>query len=190
MSNLFELLTSVRLNYVGQFELALQELRAKGQVIIIEPPMLDEAGELAREGALNLPGRYDLAVQEGDAATPSMFSPGRMLDFEPVEFQGGGLTILIAPFSWDAVQLTVTGDAVVIATALADWFENAIGAPEGVAEDDIQHAAHFLSDPIVNDGVSLAQVDFGTADVDVVIDLFDRLRVAGASRVELALPGS
>ena len=33
MNQLFELLTSVRLNYVGQFELALQELRAKGYLI-------------------------------------------------------------------------------------------------------------------------------------------------------------
>ena len=61
-------------------------------------------------------------------------------------------------------------------------------APEGVTEDDIQHAAHFLSDPVVEGATSLAQADFGTADVDVVIDHFDRLRLAGATRVEHSLP--
>lgn len=188
MSDLFDILNAVRANYVDQFEAALAEMRLKGQTFIIEPPMLNEAGELVREGALNLGARYDLAVQDGDNASPSMFSPGRMLDFEPLAFEGGGLKIEILPFSWDAVRLTIDGEAQAIATALQQWFENAIGAPEGVAEDGLQHAAHFLSDPIVMGPTSLAQADLGTADVDIVIDLFDRLRLAGATRVELALP--
>jgi hypothetical protein len=32
------------------------------------------------------------------------------------------------------------------------------------------------------------QADLGTADVDVVIDLLDRIRLAGATRVEFSLP--
>lgn len=188
MSDLFELLTSIRSNYVDQFEKALEELRAGGHSLIIEPPMLNEAGELAREGALELAARFDLAVQDGDSASPSMFSPGKMLEFEAMAFQGGGLSIEISPFSWDAVRLAIDGDAVAIATALAEWFENAVSAPEGVAEAAIQHAAHFLSDPVIDDGLSVVQADLGTVDVDVVVDLFDRLRLAGASRVELGLP--
>ena len=52
--------------------------------------MLNDAGELAREGVLNLGGRYDLAVQDGDSASPSMFSPGRMLEFEPSPSKAAG----------------------------------------------------------------------------------------------------
>ncbi len=188
MSHLFDLLNDVRENYVQQFEQALDELREQGHSVIIEPPMLNEAGELAREGALNLGGRYDLAVLEGETASPSMFSPGRMLDFDPVSFEGGGLTIVIAPFPWDGASISIDGDPAAIAAALAQWFENAIGAPEGVDENGIQHAAHFLSDPVVEGITSLVQADFGTADVDVVIDLFDRMRLAGATRVELGMP--
>ena len=188
MSDLFDLLTSVRSHYVDQFEKALEELRTGGHKVIIEPPMLNEAGELAREGALELAARFDLAVQDGDNASPSMFSPAKMLEFEAVAFEGGGLSIVIAPFSWDAVQLAIDGEPVAIATALAEWFENAVSAPEGVAEDAIQHAAHFLSDAVIAGGTSMAQADLGTVDVDVVVDLFDRLRFAGASRVELGLP--
>lgn len=190
MSDLFDLLSSIRSHYVDQFQNALQELREGGHVVIIEPPVLNEAGELAREGALELASRFDLAVQDGDSASPSMFSPGKMLEFQPVGFVGGGLSIAISPFSWDGVQLSIVGDPVAVATALAEWFENAVSAPEGVAEDAIQHAAHFLSDPVVAEGMSVAQADLGTVDVDVVVDLFDRLRHAGASRVELGLPRS
>lgn len=190
MSDLYDLLTSIRSHYVDQFTGALEELRGKGHAVIIEPPMLNAAGELAREGALELPARFDLAVEDGDCASPSMFSPGKMLEFAAMAFEGGGLSIEISPFSWDAVRIGVDGDADAVATTLAEWFENAVSAPEGVAESDIQHAAHFLSDPVIEDGQSVAQADLGTVDVDVVVDLFDRLRLAGASRVELSLPRS
>ena len=41
---------------------------------------------------------------------------------------------------------------------------------------------------VIEGATSLVQADLGTADVDVLIDLFDRLRLAGATRVELSLP--
>ena len=93
MTDLADLLTSVRTHYVDMFEAALAELREKGHTIIIEPPMVDAQGALAREGELNLGARYDLATVEGEGAKPSMFSPSRMLDFEPEAFHGAGLDI-------------------------------------------------------------------------------------------------
>jgi hypothetical protein len=188
MADLVKMLTQVRDHYVDMFEAALQELREKGHTLIIEPPMVNEAGQLAREGALNLGARHDLALLEGDSATPSMFSPSRMLRFEPESFHGAGLNIVIAPFQWDNVRIAIDGDPAAIAAALAEWFENAIGAPDGVKHDEIQRAAHFLSDPVVEGRTSLVQADFGTADVHVVMALFDTLRLAGAYRVEFGLP--
>ena len=188
MSDLHDLLSDIRAHHVDLFEKAIAELRGQGHTLIIEPPMLNEAGELAREGVLNLGARYDLAVVEGESASPSMFSPGRMLEFEPIAFQGGGLHIVIAPFSWDGARIAIDGDPPAIAAALAGWFDNAIGAPEGIDEDGLQHAAHFLSDPVVEGATSIVQADLGTADVDVVIDLLDRIRLAGATRVEFSLP--
>ena len=117
MSDLFSLLADIRTNYVGQFEQALRDLREQGRTVMIEPPMLDDQGELAREGVLNLGARYDLAVVEGESASPSMFSPGRMLQFEPIAFQGGGLHIVIAPFSWDGARIAIDGDPPAIAAA-------------------------------------------------------------------------
>ena len=107
MSDLYDLLNDIRAHHVDLFTKALGELREQGHVLIIEPPMLNDAGGLAREGALGLGGRYDLAVQEGDSASPSMFQSGRMLDFVPIAFEGGGLSIVIAPFPWDGVRLAI-----------------------------------------------------------------------------------
>jgi hypothetical protein len=185
VSELFDLLAAVRSFYVDQFEAALDELRAQGKVVLVEPPMIDERGELAREGASGRSARHDLAILEGEVATPSMFSPGRMLEFEPIGFAGGGLEILIAPFSWDAAHLVIEGEPGAVSAALAQWFDNAIGAPEGVDENGLQHAAHFLSDPAVDGSATRVQADLGTADVDILVDLFDRLRRAGATRVEV-----
>jgi hypothetical protein len=99
VDDLQKLLTNVRAHYVDMFENALKELREKGHRLIIEPPMVDEAGDLAREGVLNVGSRYDLAIEENGAATPSMFQPSKMLKFEPAAFHGG-LNIVVSPFQW------------------------------------------------------------------------------------------
>jgi hypothetical protein len=190
MTDLSELLTSIRKHYVDMFEAALAELREKGHRLIIEPPMVDEAGQLAREGELNLGSRYDLALVEGEGATPSMFSPSRMLQFEPEAFHGAGLNIIVAPFQWDNVRLAIEGEPKAVASALAEWFDAALAAPDDVTEDSIQRAAHFLSDPEVEGRTSIVQADLGTVDVHIVMALFDQLRLAGANRVELGLPDS
>ncbi len=190
MDDLQQLLTKVRAHYVDQFENALAELREKGHRLIIEPPMVDEAGGLAREGALNAGSRYDLAIEEEGAATPSMFQPGKMLRFEPAAFHGAGLNIVVTPFQWDNVRIAIDGDAATIAQVLGSWFENALCAPEGTAEDGLQHAAHFISDPAIEGVTSIVLADLGTVDVDLVVYLIDQLRLSGASRVELGLPDS
>lgn len=170
------------------FEAALEELRQKGHSLIVEPPMLNAAGELAREGALNLGARYDLAIIDGENATPSMFSPSRMLQFEPTSFAGGGLSILLSPFRWDNARITIDGDPAAIASVLAEWFEQAIAAPEGVTGNGLQRVAHSLSGPLAEGGASQVVADLGTLDVHILVELFDRLREIGVSRVELGLP--
>ena len=188
MTDLNELISQVRTHYVGMFEGALAELREKGNKLIVEPPMVDEAGALARHGALNLGARYDLALVEGEGATPSAFSPSKMLNFTAEGFHGAGLDIVIAAFQWDNVRITIDGEPKAIAAALAEWFEGAIAAPDDIKEDGIQRAAHFMSDPEVDGRTSIVQADFGTVDAHIVMALFDALRLAGASRVELGLP--
>lgn len=187
MDDLHKMLSSVRAHYVDMFEAALNELRGKGHKLIIEPPAVDEAGELAREGVLNVGLRYDLAIEENGSATPSMFEPNKMLKFEPVSFHGGGLNIAVSPFRWDAVNIAIHGDPAKVAAVLAEWFENALCAPEGIAQDGLQHAAHFISDPVVEGETTTVQADLGTVDVDLVIYLIDQLRLAGAHRVEVGL---
>jgi hypothetical protein len=190
MTDLVDLLTHVRNHYVDMFEAALDELREKGHTLIVEPPMVDEAGELVREGVLNLGARYDLALVEGEGATPSAFSPSRMLNFTAEAFHGAGLDIVVAPFQWDNVRIAIDGEPKAIAAALGEWFEGAIAAPNDIEEGGIQRAAHFLSDPDVEGRTSIVQADLGTVDVHIVMALFDHLRLAGAARVELGLPDS
>ena len=190
MTDLNDLHTQVRTHYVNMFEAALAELREKGHTLIVEPPMVDADGQLAREGALNLGARYDLALVEGEGATPSAFSPSKMLNFSAEAFHGAGLNIVIAPFQWDNVRIAIEGEPKTIAAALAEWFEGAISAPNDIKEDGIQRAAHFLSDPEVEGRTSIVQADFGTVDAHIVMALFDALRLAGANRVEFGLPDS
>lgn len=188
MTDLNDLLTHVRNHYVDMFEAALAELRGKGHTLIVEPPMVNDAGELVREGALNLGARYDLALVEGEGATPSAFSPSKMLNFTAEAFHGAGLDIVIAPFQWDNVRIAIDGEPAAIAKALTDWFEGAVAAPNDIKEGGIQRAAHFMSDPEVDGRTSIVQADFGTVEVHIVMALFDQLRLAGSRRVEFGLP--
>ncbi len=190
MTDLNDLLTHVRNHYVDMFEAALDELRGKGHTLIVEPPVVDEAGQLVREGALNLGARYDLALVEGEGATPSAFSPSKMLNFTAEAFHGAGLDIVISPFQWDNARIAIDGEPKTISVALAEWFEGALSAPGEIEEGGIQRAAHFLSDPDVAGRTSIVQADFGTVEVHIVMALFDTLRLAGASRVEFGLPDS
>ena len=45
MTDLNDLLTHVRNHYVDMFEASLAEMREKGYTLIIEPPVVDDAGE-------------------------------------------------------------------------------------------------------------------------------------------------
>ena len=113
MADLVKMLTQVRDHYVDMFEAALQELREKGHTLIIEPPMVNEAGELAREGALNLGSRArPRPAGRRQRNAQHVLAQPKMLRFEPEAFHGAGLNIVVAPFQWDNVRIAIDGDAV------------------------------------------------------------------------------
>ena len=188
MSDLVELLSAIRSHYLGIFGEALDALRAESRAFIVEPALLNAQGDVVREGALDTGARCDVLVMVGDTLTPTTLSADRMLQFEPASFTGAGLTVVISPFTWDNARIAVDCEAQAAAKVLADWFEEAFSERGGADNQSLLGVAHEISDPVVEGATTIAQIDLGSLDIALVIDLFDRLGAAGASRVELSLP--
>lgn len=188
MSDLVELLTAIRSHYLGIFDEALDALRAEGRTFVVEPALLDAQGDVVREGALDTGARCDVLVMVDGKPTPTTLSADRMLQFEPASFTGGGLTVVISPFTWDNARIAIDCEPQAAAKVLADWFEEAFSERDGADDQSLLGVAHEISDPVVEGATSIVLIDFGSLDTAVVIDLFDRLGAVGASRVELSLP--
>ncbi len=188
MSDLVELLTAIRSHYLGLFCEALDALRAEKRTFIVEPALLDAQGDVVREGLLDTGARCDVLVMVGDTLTPTTLSADRMLQFEPASFTGADLTVVISPFTWDNARIAIDCEAQAAAKVLADWFEEAFSERGSANNQSLLGVAHEISDPLVEGATSIALIDFGSVDIALVIDLFDRLGAAGASRVELSLP--
>ena len=100
----------------------------------------------------------------------------------------GHLRFILSPFTWDNARIAIDCEAQAAAKVLADWFEEAFSERGGADNQSLLGVAHEISDPLVEGATSIALIDFGSVDIALVIDLFDRLGAAGASRVELSLP--
>src|SRR5689334_17750929 len=104
MSDLAELLGAVRAHYLEHFREAIEEHVADlGQKVIPEAPLLDAAGEVVREGTLQLPYRVDLAiVRDAECVESQLVDTPTLLSFDPVEFSWeGGLRVELAAFQWN-----------------------------------------------------------------------------------------
>lgn len=174
--------------YLRRLVACLDDLRREGSAFFAEAAM-PAADGLAREGPLSLPFRCDALVvsRDGKSVKPTLFEVERHLDFSPQEFEGGGVEILLSSCHWEAVQLTIWGEPARVAAATKAWFEAAFEPPEQRDEDQIQEVAHDISGFVANDEITTFVADFGTMPVAQVFALFDRLRDAGATRVELSM---
>jgi hypothetical protein len=189
MYDLTELLEGMRGVYLRSLTAAFDDLRGKGVRYFAEAVMQD-GGDLRREGPLSLPFRCDALVvsTDGKSVTPTLFAAERRWNFSPVEFEGEGLTIALASCHWESTKLTISGDPDRIASVVKGWFELAFMPAEVRDEGYIQEVVHDVSEYASEGQLTTCIVDFGTLPVTRVLALFDQLRLARVTRVELSMP--
>ncbi len=180
--NLNDLLEEIRAMYVDALEQAIADVRASGADVLVEPALRDASGAYAGEGPHELGLRYDYVVREGDDYTKGMVDSEQMIGFDPGELEYEALTVEIEPFMWDAMQVAIEPADAKVAPLVA-WFRRWFDHDE--SGEGPFGVAHFMSDPIVEDGRLTMEIDLGSASVDAFETLLDACVEAGAERVWL-----
>lgn len=183
-----ELLDAIRDGYVLAFAAWAKELAAAhpDAQLVLEPALLDADGDVLREGDLDVGLRVDGILVQGGATERLSFDSNQLVRFEPFELGwGDGLTVHVSPFSWDSLDVRVTGaPAAAVAPALRAWFERWFRHEEDGA-DAPQGLVHFVS-PLTSEAEAVDfNVDLGTASVEAFEQLLDAMSEAGASDVVL-----
>ncbi|MDC7676300.1 hypothetical protein [Asticcacaulis machinosus] len=102
-------------------------------------------------------------------------TPDEEVSFDPISVSLGELEMTVQRLSWHDVTLTVEG-AALPPDAFAEWFETWFD-PEDVNTDwDSKFSSHVHS--LLLDGHDI-HVDFGTAPVEALVDLFVLIEEAG-----------
>lgn len=174
MDRLSPILARVRQKYLAELEQFSSEHTAGP--LIAEPFLGTSDGEIAREGALALGLRVDFAAcQDGRTETISIDSAS-VHGFEPFAVSISGVDVDVSPFTWDNLELRIEGvepgalQATVRAWAV-EWFRE----DDPGENSDLHDCIHFLADPENHaDGTRLT-IDLGSARVEALLELIDRI---------------
>jgi hypothetical protein len=183
-----ELISTIRQPYVS-----LLAETAAARRCVVEPPLMDERGELVLDGALNTGCRLDLVVTNDSGADEILrVDSATQMEFDPLEFEIDAMRVTVTPFAWDWVALDVEGlsweDT---RDVLRDWFMRWFDEDDSNAMDEpgLLGVVHYVSDPVEDDdGRFSVTADLGSAPVEVIDDLLFRLLDAGASGVAVGQP--
>jgi hypothetical protein len=145
------------------------------------------------EAGPSLPMRHDLiSLVEGQIAGVLVIRPKTASVFERFMDEGNGLQLLVSPFTWDQCLLLVQDlDQEAGEQPLLDWFDRWFN-PEALkppGESGIRGVIHsMLLSASDEPGTTVLEIDFGTAPVAALTELFDVLRDAGATSIVLCAP--
>jgi hypothetical protein len=172
---------SVRQVYVDEF----RRILAETDDVHLEPALRTSDGALATDGELELPYRPDLLPKAGG---PSIMidSPTRP-QIEQWESAVGAAQVSVSPFIWDYAKVSIVGP-VDDWTPIKDWFFRWFDPDDqnSLTEEGLYGVVHYMSDPVVEEGVISITVDFGSAPTEAFFSLLDAALAMRPSRVEVA----
>lgn len=185
---------------VGALLEAIAGELGRGAELTPEPELRDASGAVTRSGPLSLPRRADFLVIrngrrlfrqiEGAPAGEGEDggdTPDRDRAGDPVALATeDGFVAEMAPFRWDAAQMTVYArqdqpDWAPLRRWFLEWFQTRHSevAPE------LFGAVHSLDGPRRNGRGWIFTVDFGSAPVTCLADLISAVASTGAARMRL-----
>jgi hypothetical protein len=174
---LVELLDRLRRPYIDQLSHA-----AAGPGFHVEPVMRRPDGSPAGDGRIDTPCRCDL-VRKAMGGVQSI-NATECLRLEPVCVEIDGVPVAIAAFSWDWLNLRVTGMSEADANVLMRnwfmrWFDKDDENPRNA--EGLHGVVHFLGDPVQVSGGLRFQIDLGSAPARAVSELIGDLLQGGAT---------
>ncbi len=189
MSEFRQLFDQIRRYYLDRFATMLSELeQQQGVSILLEPPLLNAAGNVVADGPLDLPMRKDIVLLEHDTVKESIsVDIESTLGFEPVRLRWKDrVDVEIDSFQWNNVHLALRPALPLTAlTPIKRWFDRWFEEPESPRDPPFFGVVHFMSDPDFMESSLAFWLDLGTAPSEVVADLLDACADAGANSVFL-----
>lgn len=161
---------------------------AEGFSVTLEPAPRSHDGALAcASDGMRVPLRYDLAFRGPNTGFKTEYAESVTVRWgSPISFSwSDGLKIEAHTICWDYLSFCVSMggspfDPQAIKTWFLKWFDTEDShSPD---EDGFLRVVHFISDPESDDGCTAFVVDFGSADVAALEDIFDVLDRLGAKR--------
>jgi hypothetical protein len=159
----------------------IDERRASGEYVHVEPPLCDSAGQvLSAPDGLKLPLRIDLAYQspQGSATTENVDS--HSLYFREPVFADweNRLRVEIRSLTWDAVQFRFSPvpsgeNWEGIRQWFLKWFD--MDDEKIPAADGLCGVVHFVSDPKKIGDTIKFDVDFGSAAIEAFGEFLDEI---------------
>lgn len=110
------------------------------------------------------------------------------ISFKPVTIKYKNCDVLIHPFAWDWVQVSVMGLPESEVAAIArEWFLHWFDPEDSNAMNDqgLYGVAHYLGDPQAVDGGVRLTTDLGSAPAEALDDLLEKLSDRGAAAVSV-----
>jgi len=182
-----ELLDKIRALYVERLEINIKEEGEKYK-IYPEPAMLNSDGVAVRSGELiSSPNRMDIVSVNENIQTNISVDSSSQISFANLSFNWSDkLLIKLAPFTWDNVQVNVTGLQLDSPnwSHIENWFLKAF---EEKPSGHLSHCAHFISDPSIAESGWDFVVDLGSASVTEFENLLDSCEKAGFTDVSIGV---
>lgn len=183
--NLTDRLTVARDLWMSRYLEALVQYRTKYQ-----PGGPEALLQLSDNGDLPAFRLYRIDMASGAVEPPNLTDVNlESVPGFPAEhyMMSSGLKVTIEPFHWNGAELVVRPPLIDI-EPIADWCHQWLDVSESNALDEqgLLGAIHSVTKPEVREGVTFFSVDFGTAGIEAVDSLLNRLHSIGATAVHIA----
>ncbi|MDX2110815.1 MAG: hypothetical protein SFY80_11295 [Verrucomicrobiota bacterium] len=192
------LLDNIRNNHLESFAEKLDSLDDEGLSFDPEVALVDDSGALTLDGALALPRRVDVEVEDPETGVfEELDIPSdKLYAFPPITVDWTAhMRVVFSPFRWEACRVTAEG--ILSGHNLDDlkqwylnWFDvedNELPEDEDGECDGFHEVVHSLSDPVMEESMLSFEVDLGSAPIEAFDGLLDALSAMGARQVKLTL---
>lgn len=189
-----DILGKVREHYLKHFRDILRERRREPQSHLVVEPIVKMGGVTPlREGALGLPRRLDLVVQNEEGAAQVAIQTRHGILMEPIDFAWTRATMVhIHPFRWEECPIRVPG---YIADEqwgpLLNWFDKWFDEFENRVSlsKDVHEVIHGLSDPMFgDDDTTTVVIDLGSATLEGFEEMLDAFAEMETTSIHIGLP--
>lgn len=174
------MLEQVREHYLAAYRRAIARYRERFQ-----PSTAEVLLEVGRDTApVYRYCRIDLASGAVDPPNLAEVNPPTHLRFDTFVCHRDGLTVTLSPMVWNAMEFDIEpalqDDSGLQSWALA-WIDPDERSPQDA--DGLGGYLHSVTVPESDGKITRISIDFGSASVGCVLELFEALRRAGATHV-------